>query len=104
MRTRARTRVAGASSATAILMSRYGMPQITDIAENSSQPRRDISPPYDRPGPPASGRPGVRGSSGQIEPIEGHDLVPGGHEVADEPVAGVVAGVDLGDRPELGVR
>src|SRR3954447_9072856 len=104
MTTRARTRVAGASSVTAILMSRYGMPQITDIAENNSQPRRDISPPYDRPGRPASGRPGLGGSSGQVEPIEGHDLVPGGHEVADELPAGVIAGVDLGDGPELGVR
>ena len=39
---RARTNVAGASSPTATLIRRYGMPQITAIAAKRSQPRRLI--------------------------------------------------------------
>src|SRR5690606_34844069 len=38
----------------------------------------------------------------QVEAIQVHDLVPGGHEVVDELALGVLAGVDLGDRPKLG--
>src|SRR5690349_25045662 len=41
--------------------------------------------------------------SGQVEPVEVHDLVPRGHEVAHELLPRVVARVDLGERPELGV-
>ena len=41
---------------------------------------------------------------GEVEPVEGHDLVPGRHEVADELLRRVTGRVDLGDRPELGVR
>ncbi len=37
---RRNTRLAGVSSRTATLMSRYGIPQITDSAMNSSQARR----------------------------------------------------------------
>ena len=48
-----------------------------------------------RPGPPASV---------QVEPVQVHDLDPGGDEVADELLARVVAGVDLGERAQLGVR
>jgi hypothetical protein len=40
---RANTSVAGCSSSTATLINRYGMPQITHIAENSTQPRLLIS-------------------------------------------------------------
>src|SRR5215831_21230960 len=43
------------------------------------------------------------GLPGQVESIEVHDLVPRGHEVAHELLLRVVARVDLGDRPELGV-
>ena len=35
-----KTRLAGVSSPTATLMSRYGIPQITDSARNSDHPRR----------------------------------------------------------------
>ena len=41
-RVRAKTRVAGDSSRTATLMRRYGVPQMTLMATNSSQPRRVI--------------------------------------------------------------
>ncbi len=40
---RARTSTAGLMSSTATLIRRYGIPQITHMAANSSQPRRDIS-------------------------------------------------------------
>ena len=40
MMVRRKTRLAGVSSRTATLMSRYGIPQITDSAMNSSQARR----------------------------------------------------------------
>src|SRR3954452_21724387 len=42
--------------------------------------------------------------SGEVEPIEVHDLVPRGHEVAYELLLRVVARVDLRDGSELGVR
>src|SRR5213083_3172365 len=42
--------------------------------------------------------------SGDIEPIEGHDLLPGGHEVTHELLRAVVARVDLRDGSQLGVR
>ena len=42
---RRKTRVAGVSSRTATLMSRYGIPQITHSARNNSQPRRVTPPP-----------------------------------------------------------
>src|SRR3712207_8696228 len=45
-----------------------------------------------------------RSGSGEVEPVEVHDLVPRGHEVAYEPLLRVVARVDLRDGPELGVR
>src|SRR5262249_36231714 len=59
--------------------------------------------------PACPGSPGAphrrsgRGWSGQVEPVEVHDLVPRGNEVADELLRRVVARVDLGDRTELGV-
>ena len=37
----------------------------------------------------------------QVEPVEGHDLVPGGHEVAHELLLRVVARVDLRDGAQL---
>jgi len=37
---RRNTRLAGVNSATATLMSRYGIPQMTDNARNSNHPRR----------------------------------------------------------------
>src|SRR3954468_644395 len=43
------------------------------------------------------------GGSAEVEAVEVHDLVPRGDEVLDEPLLRVVAGVDLGDGPELGV-
>src|SRR5947207_10081023 len=55
--------------------------------------------PYLRLVPPVS----VDGGSGQVEPVEVHDLAPGGNEVADELLLRVAARVDLSDRPELGV-
>src|SRR5579875_2331271 len=42
-------------------------------------------------------------SSRQVEPVEVHHLDPRPDEVADELLPGVVAGVDLRDRPQLGV-
>src|SRR6266545_6397987 len=42
--------------------------------------------------------------SGDVEPIDVHDLVPRGHEVTHELLLGVVARVDLRDGSELGVR
>src|SRR5581483_5399121 len=44
MAVRRNTSATGVTSATATLMSRYGMPQITHIAANSSQPRRVMAP------------------------------------------------------------
>src|SRR5207248_11238065 len=46
--------------------------------------------------------PGCR--SGEVEPIEVHDLVPCSHEVTHELLLGVVLCVDLRDGPKLGVR
>src|SRR5689334_6567368 len=40
----------------------------------------------------------------EVEAVEVHDLVPGGDEVAHELLLRVVAGVDLGQGAELGVR
>src|SRR5579871_6156144 len=48
-------------------------------------------------------RPPGRERSGQVEPVEVHDLVPYGNEVADELLPRVIARVDLCDRPQLGV-
>jgi hypothetical protein len=42
MAVRASTSTAGLMSSTATLIRRYGMPQMTHIAANRSQPRRDI--------------------------------------------------------------
>src|SRR5258707_9993344 len=42
--------------------------------------------------------------SGEIEPVEVHDLDPRGHEVTHELLLRVAARVDLRDAPELGVR
>src|SRR5947209_4899706 len=42
---RKNTSEAGLSSLTATLIKRYGTPQITPIAANNSEPRRDMSPP-----------------------------------------------------------
>ena len=39
----------------------------------------------------------------QVEAVQHHHLVPGGDEVSDELRLGVVAGVDLGECPQLGV-
>ena len=41
--------------------------------------------------------------SGQVEPVEVHDLVPRRDEVADELLLRVVTRVDLGKGPQLGV-
>ena len=97
---RARTRVEGAISVTATLISRYGMPQITHIAANRTQPRLDtrhrLSSPPDsgaricRPGlipaggfrPRSSGAAGDDGgwSADEPEPEEGR-LAGGGQAV-----------------------
>jgi len=45
----------------------------------------------------------VSNRSAKVEAVEVHDLVPGGHEVVHEILIGVVARIDLGERPELGV-
>ncbi len=53
----------------------------------------------------ATSRGGTGGpGSGKVESVEVHDLVPRGHEVLYELPLSVVAGVDLGDGSELGVR
>ncbi len=41
--------------------------------------------------------------SQKIEAIEVHHLGPGGDEVLHEGLLGVAAGIDLGERAELGV-
>ena len=43
-------------------------------------------------------------ASHEVEAVEHHHLVPGGDEVAHELPRGVVAGADLGHRPQLRVR
>src|SRR4051812_22430742 len=56
-----------------------------------------------RPGLKTSpGRPSIRDLR-EVEPVRRHDLVPGGDEVVDELLGRVVAGVDLGQRPQLRV-
>ncbi len=40
---------------------------------------------------------------GEVEAIEVHDFVPSGDEVFDEFSRGIVAGIDFGNGPELGV-
>src|SRR5687768_12909404 len=52
----------------------------------------------------ADERPTWTSGSGEVEPIEVHDLVPCGHEVTHELLLRVVARVDLRDSSELGVR
>src|SRR3954451_9139452 len=42
-------------------------------------------------------------SSREVEPVELHHLGPRGHEVLDELRPRVLAGVDLGERPQLAV-
>src|SRR5262245_8678274 len=42
--------------------------------------------------------------SGEIEPVEVHDLGPGRHEVAHEFLLGVAAAIDFRERTELRVR
>src|SRR5215475_5761763 len=66
------------------------------------RPRRhDRERPAGCPGRPE--RPAWTSPSGQVEPVEIHDLVPCGHEVAHELRLCVLAPVDLSDRAELGV-
>src|ERR1700716_4222843 len=52
----------------------------------------------------SAGRPTWTSGSGEVVPVEVHDLVPRGHEVAHELLPRVVARVDLGDGTQLGVR
>src|ERR1700716_834075 len=52
----------------------------------------------------SAGRPTWTSGSGEVVPVEVHNLVPRGHEVAHELVLRVVARVDLGDGAEFGVR
>src|SRR5882724_8790639 len=55
----------------------------------------------------AGGRPtwtSGSGGSDSVEPVEVHDLVPRSHEVVHELLLRVVAGVDLREGPQLGVR
>ena len=52
----------------------------------------------------ANERPTRTTGSGEVEPIEVHDLVPRRHEVTHELLLRVVAGVDLREGAELGVR
>src|SRR5262245_3882638 len=56
-----------------------------------------------RPGS-ADARPIQTPESGEVEPVEVHDLVPGAHEVANELLLRVVGRVDLGDGTQFGVR
>src|SRR4051812_20445614 len=44
---------------------------------------------------------GRRIGSGEVEPVQFHDLRPDRHEVGHEALATVVAGVDLGQRAQL---
>src|SRR5260370_36886977 len=66
--------------------------------------RRDTSgPSTSRPARP--GRPGRRtAGSGEVEPVEVHHLAPRRDEVAHDLLLRVVAGVDLRERAQLGVR
>src|SRR5664280_271945 len=50
------------------------------------------------------GRPAWTSGSGEVEPIEIHDLVPRGDEVGHELLLRVVAGIDLRECTQLGVR
>src|SRR6266702_1623366 len=52
----------------------------------------------------ADERPTWTSGSGEIEPIEVHDLVPRGHEVVHELLPRVVARVDLRECTQFGVR
>src|SRR5260370_8916046 len=53
---------------------------------------------------PTDERPAWTSGSGEVEPIEVHDLVPRGHEVTHKLLLRVVARVGLRDGSELGVR
>src|SRR5690349_16098619 len=63
------------------------------------------SPPGDDSAPgTALAAPGAVSSSGDVVPVEVHHLDPRRHEVLDELLLRVIAGVDLRDRTQLGVR
>src|SRR5215471_2687977 len=53
---------------------------------------------------PAGESPAWTSGSGEVEPVEIHDLVPGGHEVTYELLLRVAARIDLRDGPKLGIR
>src|SRR6185295_20327354 len=59
-------------------------------------------PPEGCPGS-AEGRP-TRDTGSDVVPVQVHDLDPRRDEVLHELLLGVVARVDLGERPQLGVR
>src|SRR5688500_18132804 len=65
------------------------------MRERSGRPRMPRS---------AAERPTGTPVSGEVEPVEVHDLVPRGHEVTHELLLRVVARVDLRKRSQLGVR
>ena len=66
--------------------------------------RRRQGRPAGRPSRSAGVRPTWTSRSGEVEPVEVHDLVPRGDEVVHELLLRVVARVDLGERAQLGVR
>src|SRR5215831_17649026 len=74
-------------------------PAITDPAPRARPGLNTdrVSRSADQPGPAWTP------PSRQVEPVEVHDLVPGGHEVAHELPLRVVGRVDLREGPEDGV-
>src|SRR6478672_13438184 len=71
-----------------------GRPVKVGAAGTTESPRR-------RPAPRALEV--EREGSGEVEAVELHDLHPGRDEVVDELLVGVLAGVDLRERAQLGV-
>src|SRR5438445_4472181 len=68
----ATTSVTGLRSRTATRISRYGIPQITHIAANSSAPRRVIDPPLAGAGPSADALDDDLGDAGVRREAEAH--------------------------------
>ena len=88
-----------------------GRPQAARGRARAGAPPPAVRPSWSSGGPPAGAR-GARVGRGaadpdtgsDVVPVEVHDLDPGGDEVAHELLLRVVARVDLGERPQLGVR
>ena len=80
----------------------------TELGATAGSPT-SANRPASRPGAkaasrPAGQRPARTAGSAEVEPVEVQDLDPRGDEVRHELLARVIAGVDLGERAQLGVR